>query len=105
MSGGYFDHRDHLLGDWGDKLKCEKLPALRLLGQHLKELSDVMYAIDMHLSDDIRFDNMAIIDLVYSVTNSKTVQKFYKDEAEELYKLAEGFAEFGKILEDKSDEN
>lgn len=105
MSGGYFDHRDHILGDLGDKLNCEKLPALRLLGHHLKELADVMYAIDMHLSDDIRLDNMAIIDLVYSVTNSKTVQKFYKDEAEELYKLAEGFAEFGKILEEKSNEN
>ncbi len=105
MSGGYFDHRDHILGDWGDKLKCEKLPALRLLGQHLKELCDVMYAIDMHLSDDVLLDDMAIIDLVYSVTNSKTVQKFYKSEAEELYKLAEGLAEFGRILDEKSDEN
>jgi len=85
--------------------KKEKLPALRLLGQHLKELSDVMYVIRKHLSGEIPLDNMTIIDLVYSVTNSKTVQKFYKSEAEELYKLAECFAEFGRILDEKSDEN
>ena len=89
MSGGYFDNRDQLLSDFGNKLKCEKLPALRLLGQHLKEIADVLYAIDMHLSDDIRLDDMAIIELVYSVTNSRTVQKFYKDEAEQLEKMAE----------------
>jgi len=27
MSGGYFDHRDQILADFGNKLKCEKLPA------------------------------------------------------------------------------
>jgi len=98
MSGGYFDNRDYLLTDWGNKLKCEKLTALRLLGQHLKELADVLYAVDMHLSGDIRLDDRAIIDLVYSVTNSKTVQKFYKDEAEQLEKLAEGFHQLAEKI-------
>lgn len=98
MSGGYFDYRDQLLSDFGNKLKCEKLPALRLLGQHLKELADVLYAVDMHLSDDIRLDDMAIIELVYFVTNSRTVQKFYKDEAEQLEKMAEGFHQLAEKI-------
>lgn len=98
MSGGYFDHRDHILADFGNKLKCEKLPALQLLGQHLKELADVLYAVDMHISDDIRLDDMAIIDLVYSVTNSQTVQKFYKDESEQLEKLADGFHQLAEVI-------
>lgn len=63
-----------------------------------KNIADVLYAIDMHLSGDIVLDDMAIIELVYSVTNSRTVQKFYKDEAEELDKLAEGYHQLsGKL--------
>lgn len=98
MSGGYFDNRENLLKDWGNKLKSENHPSIRLLGQHLKELADVLYAIDMHLSGDDNLTDMQIIELVYSVVNTRTVQKFYNDEAEQLDKLAEGFHQLADKL-------
>jgi len=81
MSGGSWDYSFTKINDIAERLKDEKSPLRRALGEHLELISDAMKAIEWNDSDDWgpEEERKAIVAVFEDLAEQKEIEVLLKD--------------------------